>query len=87
MRTYYYVYLLRSLKDGNFYTGYSSDLRKRIVEHQDGLVESTKKRRPMELIYWEGFLNRADATAREKYLKTACGKRYIKNRLKNYLTG
>lgn len=84
---YYYVYVLRSLKDGNFYTGYSANLQQRLSEHQGGFVKSTVNRRPLELVYWEGCLNRTDATSREKYLKTAWGKRYIKNRLKNYLTG
>ena len=57
------------------------------MKHNNGSVPSTKKRRPLELIYWEGCLNQEDATTREKYLKTAWGKRYIKNRLKHYLTG
>jgi putative endonuclease len=41
----------------------------------------------LELVYWEGCLNQTDATQREKYLKSAWGKRYIRNRLRNYLTG
>lgn len=67
-----------------FYTGYSSDLRKRIQQHQKGLVQSTKNRLPVELIYFEGCKNQQDATKREKYLKTTYGKRYLKNRLENY---
>ena len=50
-------------------------------------IESTCNRRPLLLIYYEACLNEHDARLREKYLKTAWGKRYIKNRLKNYLTG
>ncbi|MFZ1979233.1 MAG: GIY-YIG nuclease family protein [Bacteroidota bacterium] len=84
---YYYTYVLRSLKDGNLYVGFSSNLINRLQAHNAGLVHSTKSRIPFELIYWEGCLNRTDATKREKYLKTAWGKRYIKNRLKTYLTG
>jgi len=52
-----------------------------------GLVPSTKKRAPFQLVYWEGCLNDSDAAQREKYLKTAWGKRYIKTRLRRYLTG
>ena len=52
-----------------------------------GLVPSTKKRAPFQLVYWEGCLNESDAAQREKYLKTAWGKRYIKTRLRRYLTG
>ncbi len=82
----FYVYILRSLKDNQFYVGYTKDLKKRYDEHAKGLVDSTKNRRPLKLVYYEACLNQQDATAREKYLKTAWGKRYIKNRLKNYLT-
>ncbi len=84
---YFYTYVLRSLKDMNYYVGYTRNIMKRINEHNNGKVASTKNRIPLELVYWEGCLNQQDATAREKYLKTAWGKRYIKNRIKNYLTG
>jgi putative endonuclease len=84
---YYYVYVLRSLKDNNNYVGYTENLKKRLVEHNSGKVKSTKNRMPLELIYFEGCLSQQDATRREKYLKTAWGKRYIKNRLDNYLMG
>jgi putative endonuclease len=78
---------LRSEKDNQFYVGYTADIRRRLEEHNKGMVTSTKNRTPFVLVYWEGCLNQKDATTREKYLKTAWGKRYIKNRLKNYLTG
>jgi putative endonuclease len=84
---YFYTYVLRSGKDSNFYVGFTKNLLKRLDEHNKGKVESTKNRLPLNLIYWEGCLNQTDATQREKYLKTAWGKRYIKNRVKNYLTG
>ena len=84
---YFYVYVLQSEVDKLFYTGYTNDLNKRVDEHNHGRVESTKKRYPFKLVYWEGSLNQQDATRREKYLKTAWEKRYIKNRIQNYLTG
>ena len=62
----------------NYYVGYTSNIVNRINEHNNGKVASTKNRIPLELVYWEGCLNQQDATAREKYLKTAWGKRYIK---------
>lgn len=83
----YYTYVLRSLKDNKFYTGYMKDLKLRFEKHTKGLVESTKNRRPLKLVYYEACLNRSDATHREKYLKTHYGKMFIKNRLKSYLTG
>ena len=84
---FYYIYILQSQKDDNFYTGYTSDLRNRLEEHNNGLVTSTKNRIPFRLIYFEGCLSKKDALHREKYLKTSWGKRYIKTRNKNYLTG
>ena len=84
---YYYIYVLKSEKDGMFYTGYTKNLKNRLKQHNNGEVNSTKNRRPLKLVYFEGCLNQQDATKREKYLKTSWGKRYIKNRLKNYLIG
>jgi len=83
----FYIYVLQSLKDNDFYTGYTDNLKERIIEHNKGKVRSTVNRRPLKLIYYEACLNQQDATHREKYLKTSWGKRYIKTRLKNYLTG
>lgn len=83
----FYVYVLQSLKDMQFYVGCTNNVEKRLKEHNSGLVKSTNNRRPLKLIYTEICLNKQDATHREKYLKTSWGKRYIKNRLKNYLTG
>ncbi len=81
----YYIYVLQSLKDGNFYTGYTNDLKKRLGMHNDRKIESTKNRVPFNLVYYESSLNQKDALRREKYLKTTYGRRYIKNRIKNYL--
>ena len=52
---YYYVYVLLSEKDNQFYTGYTSDLKNRLNEHQSGKVQSTKYRLPLKLIYFEGL--------------------------------
>ena len=82
-----YVYVLRSNWDLRFYVGLTRDVVGRLQQHNDGKVPSTKARGPLALIYWEGCLNRSDAAEPEKYLKSAWGKRYLKARLKNYLTG
>jgi len=84
---YYFVYVLRSLKDDKLYTGYTKNIKLRFEQHNKGIVESTKNRQPFKLIYYEASLNQQDATKREKYLKTTYGSRYIKNRLKSYFTG
>ena len=83
----YYTYLLKSKADNQWYTGYTGDLRKRLKEHSEGTTKSTKNRGPFELIYYEACLNEDDAKARERYLKSGIGKRYLKNRLKRFLTG
>ena len=82
----YYTYVIQSEKDGRFYTGFTKDLRHRLNEHNSGKVTSTKNRDPFSLVYYEACLNEQDATAREKYLKTGMGKRYLKNRLKRFLS-
>ena len=71
MERYHYVYILRSQKDKKFDVGYTRNVQKRLEEHNSGRVRSTKDRRPLKLIYWEGCINQQDATRREKYLKTA----------------
>jgi putative endonuclease len=81
----YYVYILESRKDRLFYTGFTTNLLKRIKKHNSGLVKSTKERKPFELIYYEACLNKTDALKREKYLKTSWGKRFVKNRTREYL--
>jgi len=89
---WFYTYVLISEKDGNFYTGATNDLTKRIGQHKNGLVGSTKYRLPIKLVYFEACLNKPrktfgllrgkdDAFRRERYLKTGMGKRYLKNRL------
>lgn len=82
---YFFVYVLESQKDGNWYTGYTQDLKNRIKEHNEGLVKSTSHRIPFKLIYAEISLHQYDAIPREKYLKSGPGKRYLKRRLKRYL--
>ena len=83
----YYTYVLQSTLDNKFYTGVTQNLKLRFEQHNKGLVESTKDRTPMKLIYYEACLDQSDATRREKYLKTYNGRRYLAKRLKSYLTG
>ena len=83
----YYSYVLQSQKDNGFYVGFTKNLKLRFEHHKKGLVESTKDRMPMKLIYYEACLYQNDATKREKYLKTYNGRRYLAKRLKSYLAG
>lgn len=82
----YYVYVVCSKKNGMWYTGYTSDLRKRFKEHNEGISTYTKGRGPFEIIYYEASLNKDDAKVRELYLKSGMGRRYLKNRLKRFLS-
>lgn len=81
----WYTYILKSEKDKNLYTGCTNDLIARLRDHNTGRVFSTRNRIPLSLIYYEVCINKKDAFQREKYLKTGMGKRYIYNRIKNYL--
>lgn len=81
----HYVYVLLSLRDNRFYTGYTGDLRKRLEEHQQGKVKSTSDRRPVELAYFEACVDKGDALRRERYLKSTWGKGYLRSRLKSYM--
>jgi len=83
----YYTYVLQSMQDMNFYTGFTNNLKLRFEQHNNGSVNSTRDRRPLKLIYYEACLDKDDAIKREKYLKTFHGKMFLKKRLKSYLTG
>ena len=73
------------MKDSQFYTGFTQDLRQRVHEHNAGKNVSTKHRRPLELVFYEAFLSKLDALKRERYLKTTKGKAVLKNMLRNFL--
>ncbi len=67
----YYVYILKSKKDNKFYIGYSKNLKQRLFEHNRGNVESTRNRRPLELVYYEAYRDEEDAKTREKSFKNS----------------
>lgn len=81
----FYNYILESIKNGELYIGFTSDLRKRLKEHNQGLNLSTKRYKPWIIIYYEACLDEGDAIRREGYMKTTQGTRLIKRRLKDYL--
>lgn len=82
----YYVYVIKSEKDQKIYVGHTNNLDRRFEEHNLGLVESTKLRRPFKLIYFEASNILEDAIKREKSLKTGFGRAYLKNRLSDLKT-
>jgi len=81
----FYVYVLHSNFDSGLYIGFSTDLRRRMKEHQDGKAFATSFREPWRLIYYEAYLDEEDALGRERYLKSGGGRRFLKDQLRNYL--
>jgi len=65
----FYVYVLRSMKDSKLYIGLTSDLRRRITEHNRGQTKSTKYRKSFNLVYYEAYQDFRDAKVRELKLK------------------
>jgi putative endonuclease len=83
----FYTYVLLSEVDKEFYIGYTEDLENRLSKHEKGMVPSTSKRRPLNLIYFEACLNKYDALRRENYFKTGFGRRFLHSRLESFLQG
>ncbi len=73
----YIVYVLRSQKDGKRYIGSTNDLQRRFAEHNQGLVKSTRNRRPLKLIYHEVLEDKKTALKRELFFKTGKGREYL----------
>jgi putative endonuclease len=84
MENFFYVYVLLCL-DNDFYAGFTTDIHRRLKEHSQGSNVSTRNRRPVELIYFEGHKSKEDALRRESYFKTSKGKATLKQILKEYL--
>ncbi len=78
---FYYTYVLISKKDQKQYTGWTDNLKLRVLKHNRGLVESTCERRPLKLVYYEACLSKEKAIEREKQLKTGFGRAYLKRRI------
>ena len=81
----YYTYVLRSDSNNRWYTRATSDLKARFSDHAQGRVRATCGRRPLRLAYDEACGNAADAFRRECYLKSGRGKRYLHQRLSEWL--
>jgi len=77
----YFTYILKSLKDGKFYYGSTSNLENRLVQHNYGKVKSTKHRRPFKIHYYETFSSKLDAETRERFFKTINGYIWLKKNI------
>jgi len=74
----YFVYVLKSESTAAHYKGMTSDLQKRLKQHNAGKTKSTKGKGPWRVVYQEAFENAEEAREREKYFKTAAGRRFLK---------
>lgn len=74
----YFVYILESEIDGRLYKGQTTNIDKRIKEHNSGKTKSTKGYMPWKLLYFEIFETRDEAVLREKYFKTGSGREFLK---------
>ena len=79
------VYVLYSQQFTRLYKGYTSELNSRLKQHNSAKVRSTKHYIPWSVVYTEEFEFKADAIKREKYFKTAAGRRFLKTKLKDLL--
>jgi putative endonuclease len=77
----FYAYVLKSMRHEYFYKGHCQDLQKRISQHNSGMTESLRPYIPFELVYCETFETEQEAIAREKYFKTAAGRRFLKKKI------
>ena len=80
----YYTYVIKSIEKDGLYTGSTSNLKRRMLEHNKGLNLSTKNGKPWHVIYYEACMNEKDAKRREYYLKTTQGKKMLKRRIIEY---
>lgn len=76
----YFVYILQSDKDNSYYTGFTTDLEKRIREHNSGHADYSSSKRPYHLVWHCVFLDKDKAARFEKYLKTGSGIAFSRKR-------
>ncbi|OGZ18305.1 MAG: hypothetical protein A2V72_00875 [Candidatus Nealsonbacteria bacterium RBG_13_37_56] len=80
----FYVYFLK-LSNKNIYKGFTGDLKRRVLEHKNRKVESTKNYLPIDLIGYEAYKLKGDAERRERFLKTTEGRRLFKKQYRDIL--
>ena len=82
---FFYVYVLRNKTRKFIYVGFTHNLKKRFLEHNNREELSTKAYTPLDLIFYEAYRNEKDAKRREEYFKTTKGKTTLRAMLKEYL--
>jgi putative endonuclease len=79
----YTVYVLKSTVIKKSYVGITNDLERRLREHNEGKSYFTKRYLPWIVVYKEQVQDREEARKREKYLKSAAGRRFLKKEVFN----
>ena len=82
----HYTYVLQSSSDYGLYIGYSSDLRRRLAEHHAGAAPATRYRGPWRLIYFEAYVEEADARGREIFLKSGSGRKHLQHQCRSHFS-
>jgi putative endonuclease len=82
----YTVYVLHSKKENKFYIGLTENINRRLQEHKTGHNHTTLRYKTLKFIYLESYINKQDATRRERYFKTTAGKRTLRLMLKETLS-
>ena len=77
----WYVYVLQSLVNKKYYTGYTKDIERRLTEHNSGKTKYTRSTIPFELVYKEIYNTSLEAARREKFLKSGKGREFLKSKL------
>ncbi|MEK7658552.1 MAG: GIY-YIG nuclease family protein [Patescibacteria group bacterium] len=77
------VYILQSLKDKRTYVGFSDNVEKRLIRHNQGYINATKYRRPFKVLFTEKARDMQEAKKREKYWKSGAGRRKLKYYFEN----
>lgn len=77
----FYAYVLKSKIADYYYKGHCKNLQLRLNQHNNGATQSIKPYLPFEIVYFETFATREEAVVREKYFKSAAGRRFLKLKL------
>lgn len=80
----FYFYILKSKKFGTYYIGISGNIEERLKAHNNGLVKSTKYKRPWSVVHKEGFLTLKQARKRELYMKSLKSRKAIEGLIKHF---
>ena len=82
----FFAYVVRSINTGYLYKGHCENLEERLKQHNSGMTESIRMYIPFELVYFEEFENRPEAIKREKYFKSAAGRRFLKSKIQGKIS-